>query len=137
MTAVTANSYQLYGYVRFVAATDGRDQSDFTAYADFTDETADRNPQWRMDLCDEVVGTWRSTEGTVAQMTLVWGQALISGGAVATAELGELTVDQCTLAEDRFTLLAPDDVGGELLEVRLYDEEGDELARESLYDDDE
>jgi hypothetical protein len=137
VTAVTANAYQLYGYVRFVAATDGRDQSDFTAYADFTDETADRNPEWRMDLCDEVVGTWRSTEGTVAQMTLVWGQALISGGADATAELGELTVDQCTLVDDRFTLLAPDDIAGDLLEVRLYGTEGDELARESLYDDDE
>jgi hypothetical protein len=137
LSATTANDYQLYGYVRFVAGTDGRDQSDFSAYADFTDETAERNPQWRLDLCDEVVGSWRGGEELVAQMTLVWGQALISGGAVATAELGELTVDQCALAEDRFTLLAPDDVGGELLEVRLYDEAGEELARESLYDDDE
>ena len=66
-------------------------------------------------------------------MTLVWGRALVDGGAVATAELGEHTVDQCTLDDDRFTLLAPDDYAGALLEVRLYDDSADELARESLY----
>jgi hypothetical protein len=39
------------------------------------------------------------------------------------------------LVEGRFTLLAPDDFAGELLEVRLYDLDEDELARESLYAD--
>ena len=135
VTTSTANNYQLYGYVRFVAGTDGRDQSDFSAYADFTDETAERNPQWQMDLCDEVVGGWRGPDGAVASITLVWGQALIEGGATATAELGETTADQCALVEDRFTLLAADDFAGALLEVRLFDEAGDEIARESLYDD--
>jgi hypothetical protein len=137
LTATTANAYQLYGYVRFVAGTDGRDQSDFTAYADFTDETAERNPDWQLDLCDEVVGSWRGGGDAVASMTLVWGRSLVDGGAVATAELGEHTVDQCTLVDDRFTLLAADDYGGALLEVRLYSEGGEELARESLYDDDD
>ena len=70
-------------------------------------------------------------------MTLVWGHSLVDGGAVATAELGEDTVDQCTLVDDRFTLLAPDDFADGLLEVRLYSDGGEELARESLYDDDE
>ena len=135
VTTSTANNYQLYGYVRFVAGTDGRDQSDFSAYADFTDETAERNPQWQMDLCDEVVGGWRGPDGAVASITLVWGQALIDGGATATAELGETTADQCALVEDRFTLLAADDFAGALLEVRLFDAAGDEIARESLYDD--
>ncbi|HEY5389164.1 MAG TPA: hypothetical protein VIJ83_01320, partial [Solirubrobacteraceae bacterium] len=137
VSAPTANDYELYGYVRFVAGTDGRDQSDFTAYADFTDETAERNPDWKLDLCDEVVGSWRGSDGAAASMTLVWGQSLVSGGATATAELGEQTVDQCTLVSDRFTLLAPDDFAGALLEVRLYSQAGEELARESLYDDDE
>jgi hypothetical protein len=50
-----------------------------------------------------------------------------------TAELGELTVDECSLDGERFTLLAPDDLDGELLEVRLYSATGSELARESLY----
>jgi hypothetical protein len=69
-------------------------------------------------------------------MTLVWGRALVAGGSVATAELGELTVDECALSGDRFTLLAPDDFDGKLLEIRLYDAAGSELARESLYEDD-
>ncbi len=136
VSAMTANDYQLYGYVRFVAGTDGRDQSDFTAYADFTEETAERNPDWTLDLCDEVIGSWRGHEDAVASMTLVWGHALVSGGAIATAELGELTVDQCPLTDDRFTLLAPDDFAGALLEVRLYSFGDEEIARESLYDED-
>jgi hypothetical protein len=135
VSAMTSSSYQVYGYVRFVAGTDGRDQSDFTAYADFTEETAERNPDWHLDLCDEVVGSWRGEAGAVASMTLVWGRALVQGGTVATAELGEHTVDQSPLVEDRFTLLAPDDFAGGLLEVRLYADGGAELARESLYDD--
>ena len=117
------------------AGTDGRDQDDFTAYADFTEETAERNPDWTLDLCDEVVGSWRGADDAVASMTLVWGSALVGGGAIATAELGELTVDQCTLVDDRFTLLAPDDFAGALLEVALYTQAGEEIARESLYDD--
>jgi hypothetical protein len=135
VTATTANDYQLYGYVRFVAGTDGRDQSDFTAYADFTEETAERNPDWQLDLCDEVVGAWHGEGDAVASMTLVWGSSLVTGGAVATAELGERTVDECALQDDRFTLLAPDDFAGALLEVRLYTQAGEEIARESLYDD--
>jgi len=136
VSATTANDFQVYGYVRFVAGTDGRDQSDFTAYADFTEETAERNPEWELDLCDEVVGAWRGTDGAVASMTLVWGRSLVEGGSVATAELGEHTADQCALADERFTLLAPDDFAGALLEVRLYSQGGEELARESLYDED-
>jgi hypothetical protein len=135
LSGTTGNANEVYGYVRFVAGTDMRDQADFSAYADFTEETAERNPDWRLDLSDEVVGSWRGADGEVAQMTLVWGTALIEGGAVATAELGPHTVDQCTLVEERFTLLAPDDFAGELLEVRLYGADGGELARESLYAD--
>jgi hypothetical protein len=131
----TESGNEVYGYVRFVAGTDGRDQSDFTAYADFTEETAERNPDWHLDLSDEVVGSWRGADGAVAQMTLVWGTALIEGGAIATAELGAATVDQCPLVDGRFTLLAPDDYAGALLEVRLYADGDAELARESLYAD--
>ena len=83
------------------------------------------------------MGSWHGVDGTVASMTLVWGRALVAGGEIATAELGEHTVDQCTLQDDRFTLLAPDDFADGLLEVRLYSESGEELARESLYDDDD
>ena len=52
-------------------------------------------------------------------MTLVWGTRWSPGGAIVTAELADLAVDQCVLVEDRFTLIAPDDYRGDLLEVKL------------------
>jgi len=100
---------------------------------DFTDQTAERNPQWRLDLCDEVIGRWRGEQGAVAAMTLIWGHPLVSSGAVVTAELAGLAVDQCELVEERFTMIAPDDYRGDLLVVKLFDGKGRELAAESLY----
>jgi len=70
-------------------------------------------------------------------MTLVWGRPLLSGGRVVTAELAGLAVDQCTLIEERFTLIAPDDYRQDLLEIALFDGRARELARESLYEDEE
>jgi hypothetical protein len=133
MTAPSENGFEIFGYVRFIAAASG-EPSELNAYLDFTDETAERNPQWKLDLCDEAVGTWRGPAGSVATMTLVWGHPLVSGGRVATAELGGITVDQCELVSERFTLLAPDDFRGDLLEIKLFGARGQELARESLYD---
>jgi hypothetical protein len=138
-TARTSGGYELYGYVRFVPAGEEREEpTDFWTHIDFTDELAERNPDWRMDLCEEVVGAWRGHAGAVAAMTLVWGRPLISGGRIVTAELADLAVDQCELIEERFTLLAPDDFRQDLLEVKLFDGRARELARESLYagDDD-
>ena len=40
--------------------------SEFSAHADFTEETAERNPDWRLDLCAEVIGAWRGQLGAVA-----------------------------------------------------------------------
>jgi len=133
-TSRTANGYELFGYVRFVPAPENGEASEFSAQVDFTDETAEQNPDWRMDLCEEVIGTWRGQLGAVAAMTLVWGRPLVSGGRIATAELAELAVDQCELVEERFTLIAPDDYRKDLLEIKLFDIKGRELARESLYD---
>ena len=70
-------------------------------------------------------------------MTLVWGRPLVDGAVVATAELGEVTVDQAPLVEGRFTLIAPDalprrDARGAALRPRA----ASEVARESLYEDD-
>ncbi|MCW3027418.1 MAG: hypothetical protein JWN81_629 [Solirubrobacterales bacterium] len=136
-TARTSGGYELFGYVRFLPAVDDGEPSEFSTHVDFTDELAERNPDWRMDLCDEVVGSWRGHAGAVAAMTLVWGRPLMSGGRVVTAELADLAVDQCELIEERFTLLAPDDYRHDLLEVKLFDGKGRELARESLYAGDE
>jgi hypothetical protein len=132
-TARTSGGYELFGYVRFVPGLEDGEPSDFYAHVDFTDELAERNPDWRMDLCEEVVGVWRGHPGAVAAMTLVWGRPLVSGGRIVTAELADLAVDQCELIDERFTLLAPDDYRHDLLEVKLFDGKGRELARESLY----
>jgi hypothetical protein len=61
----------------------------------------------------------------------------VDGGAVVTAELTRLTVDQAVVEDERFTLLAPDAYREDYLEIALYDARGNQLARESLYEDDE
>jgi hypothetical protein len=136
-TAPTANGYELFGYVRFVPASGDQPPHELVADVDFTAETAAENPDWTLDLCDEVIGSWRGENGEIAAMTLVWGRPLLPSGAVATAELGGVTVDQCALVEGRFSLIAPDDYRHDLLEVVLFDARGQELARESLYGEDD
>jgi len=136
-TTQTSGGYELFGYVRFLPGRDDGEPSDFFAHVDYTDETAERNPDWKLDLCDEIIGAWRGTSGAVAAMTLVWGRPLMSGGRIVTAELADLAVDQCELVEERFTLIAPDDYRHDLLEIKLFDGKGRELARESLYGDEE
>ena len=136
-TSITANGYELFGHVSFVPAVEGGDPSDFATQVDFTEETAERNPDWKLDLCDEVIGSWRGHNGAVAAITLIWGRPLISGGAIVTAELAGLAVDQCELHEERFTLIAPDDYRHDLLEIKLFAARGEELACESMYAGDE
>jgi hypothetical protein len=136
-TARTSSGLDVFGYVAYSPADDDHPEpADFTAFADFTDETAEANPEWKLDLCDEVIGGWRGEHGRVAALTLVWGRALTGGGAIVTAELAGIAVDQCALADQRFTLIAADNYKGDFLEVHLWDSRGGELASESLYDDD-
>jgi hypothetical protein len=131
----TSDGYDLYGYVSFTEGSGG--PSDFTAVADFTAETADSNPDWKIDLNEEVIGTWRGELGKTADMTLVWGVPLMPGGTIVTAELANLAVDQCELTEERFTLIAPDNYRGDYLEVKLWDKRGQQIASESLYVEDD
>ena len=141
-TARTSTGLELFGYVSFLpgdADAEGADQepSEFEASADFTNETAEENPDWKLDLCDEVIGGWRGEQGRRAAMTLVWGRPMVEGAAVATAELADLVVDQCVIVEGRFTLLAPDDYREDTLDVKLFDRRGTEIAAESLYTEDD
>ena len=134
-TCRTAGGYELWGYVRFVPSEEPQgDPTDFTAKADFTEETADTHPEWKIDLCEETIGRWRGEAGAVAAMTLVWGRPLLAGGAAVTAELAGVAVDQTGLVDERFTLVAADDYRGDLLEIKLWDGRGRELASESLYE---
>ena len=135
-TSRTSSGLELFGYVSYVV---NDEPGNYHTVADVTEEVAESHPEWKVDLCDEIIGTWRGVGARVAQMTLVWGVPLVTGGAIATAELGgrvRVTVDQCELVENRFTMIAPDDFGGDTLDVRVYDAKGTELAVESLYEED-
>jgi hypothetical protein len=114
---------------------------DFEARADFTDVTADQNPDWMIDLNEEVVGGWRGESDRRGDVTLVWGTPLIPGAKAATAELEAEVVDQTPVTDERFTLVALDAVKGfpdELyLEVKIWSEQGQQLAAESLYEEPE
>jgi hypothetical protein len=133
--ARTGNGYELFGFVSFSEGPNG--PAEFDAQADFTAELAEENPDWKLDLSDDVIGTWRGEEGRSADMTLVWGIPLTPGGAVVTAELANLAVDQCNVVEERFTLIAPDNYRGDYIEVKLWSRSGEMLASESLYVEDD
>jgi hypothetical protein len=132
--ARTTTGYELFGFVSFTEGAGG--PAAFETRAEFTAETAESNPDWKLDLNDDVIGSWRGDQGSRAEITLIWGVPLIPGGVVVTAELANLAVDQCALVEDRFTMIAPDDYRGDYLEVKLWSARGEELAGESLYVED-
>lgn len=130
--ARTDVGYEVFGYVSYVDdEASGADH--FEARADFTGDVADANPDWQLDLNEMVLGSWRGEAGASAEMTLVWGVPLISGGSQVTAELADHAVDQCDLVDQRFTLVAADNYRGDYLEVKLWSRSGEQLAAESLY----
>jgi hypothetical protein len=135
-TAPTANGYELFGYVSFIPPPNGGEPGGFFATADYTDETAEANPDWKLDLSDQEIGSWRGARGVSGDVTLVWGVALVPGGVLATTELGPTTTDQCQLEDERFSLISLDAYTGDYVEVKLWGAGGGELAAESLYEDD-
>jgi hypothetical protein len=102
-TAPTENAFELFGYVSFTREHDGAEARDFQARADYTDETAEANPDWTLDLSDDVIGSWRGPQGRNGEIALVWGVSLVENGAVVTVELGPTTTDQCVLAGSRWS----------------------------------
>jgi hypothetical protein len=139
-TCRTSNDFELYGFVSFVPGTEHSEPSELFAQAAFTAETAEHNPEWQLDLSEDVIGSWRGEQGKVATMTLVWGiplGAAANAGAIVTAELADLAVDQCLLIEGRFTLIGPDAYRGDYLDIVLWSADGKPVARESLYEDDD
>jgi hypothetical protein len=128
---------ELFGHASYVQPKEG-DPGDFQATADFTDVLAEDNPDWRIDLNDDVIGRWRGENGRTGAVTLVWGRPLVRGAVAATAELELETVDQEVVSKDRFTLLALDALEGYgddiFMQVKLWSRRAQELASESLYD---
>ena len=134
-TSTTTDGFEVFGYVSYTREHEGAEARDFVAVADFTDETAEANLDWRLDLSDWEIAQWRGPQGRRGEITLVWGVALEHKGLVVTTELGPTTTDQCALVEDRFTLVSLDDYTGDLVSVKLWGVGARELASESLYDE--
>lgn len=137
IAAIEGAEGEYFGYVSFVRAEDGQ-PGDLRAEADFTDVIVEDNPDWQIDLNEEVVGTWRGEGERRGDVTLVWGTPMVRGALAATAELDGDVVDQAPVSDERFTLIALDAVKGfpdELyVEIRLWGPRNAELARESLYE---
>jgi hypothetical protein len=129
---------EYFGWVSFVRPGEG-EPTDFKAKADFTDVTSEDNPDWQVDLSDDVIGTWSSEAGRGGDVTLVWGLPLVRGAVAVTAELDGEVVDQGPVQDGDFTLVAVDAVHGfgddVYLQVKLWDRRLGEVASESLYDD--
>jgi hypothetical protein len=127
---------ELFGHVSYVQPPEG-EPSEFSSKADFTDILAEDNPDWRIDLNDDVIGRWRGENGRAGAVTLVWGRPLVRGAVAATAVLEAETVDQEAISQDRFTLIALDALEGYgdevFMEVKLWSRRADELASETLY----
>jgi hypothetical protein len=127
---------ELFGHISYVREEEG-EPTDFRAVADFTDVLAEDNPDWKIDLNDEVVGRWRGENGRAGAVTLIWGRPLLQGAVAATAELDHETVDQELISDGRFTLIALDALeayGDDIfVEVKLWNRRAQELASESLY----
>jgi hypothetical protein len=136
-STISTTGVELFGYVSFAPGDAEHEPSDFAAWADYTEDTAEDHPEWRLDVSEEVVGGWRGEGGEVAAMTLVWGVPLTDAAVTATAELDGAAVDQCEIDEGRFTLLAADAYRETYLEIALWDARANQLARESLYEDDD
>jgi hypothetical protein len=136
-TAPAEDGGEWFGFVSYTREHEGAQATDFVAEADFTEETAAMNPDWTLDLSDYEIGHWRGPEGRRGVITLVWGVSMVPNGAAVTAELGPDTTDQCELIDDRFTLVSLDAYTGDYVEVRLFGARGAELARESLYEEED
>jgi hypothetical protein len=104
---------ELFGHVSYVQPAGG-EPSEFEAKVDFTDILAADNPEWRIDLNDDVIGRWRGENGRDGE-----------------------AVDQELVSQERFTLVALDALeayGDDIfMQVKLWSRRGLELASESLY----
>ena len=132
--ARTTEGFELFGFVRSPRGSAGPATSRAGRLhlgGGGVQPRVEARPQRRRDR--HVAGRGWQDGGHDARL----GRAVVPGGAIVTAELANLAVDQCELVDERFTLIAPDNYRGDFLEVKLWGRRGDELAAESLYVDDD
>jgi len=129
---------EYFGHVSFVRPEGDGEPSNLRAKVDFTDVVADDNPDWKVDLNDDVIGRWQADGGRGGDVTLIWGLPLVRGAIAVTAELDEQLLDQAAINDGRFTLVAVDAVHGfgdeHYLEIVLWDKRVAKVAQESLYE---
>jgi hypothetical protein len=139
-TGPEGGTIEYFGHVSYRRG-EGEEPTDLRASADFTDVTVEDNPDWKIDINDEVIGQWRADGSRGGDVTLIWGVPLVRGAFAATAELEGEVLDQSAVEEGRFSLIAVDAVtgfGDELyLKVHLWDRRLRPVAAESLYDEPE
>jgi hypothetical protein len=127
---------EYFGYVSFDRGEDA-EPGELQAKADFTDVTAEDNPDWKIDLNDEVIGKWRTDGNRTGDVTLIWGLPLVRGAVAVTAELEADVLDQAPVSAGRFTLVAVDAIRGFgddlFVTVRLWNRAVRQIAAESLY----
>jgi hypothetical protein len=129
---------EYFGHVSFARSEDGEPDG-LRSSAEFTEVTAEDNPDWKIDLSDDVIGAWRAEGDRGGDITLVWGLPMVRGAVAATAELDGDVLDQAAVKDGRFSLIAVDAVSGFgddlYLEILLWDRALRQIAAESLYDD--
>ena len=63
-TAPPSGGFEVFGYVSYTREHEGAaGRRTSRAVADYTDETAEANPDWTLDLSDQEIGHWRGPEG--------------------------------------------------------------------------
>src|SRR5680860_571947 len=137
--ATDEGEIEFFGHVSYVQPSDG-DPHDFSAAADYTSVLAEDNPDWRIDLNDEVIGRWVGEAGFGGDITLIWGRPLVPGAVAVTAELESEVVDQEALSGNLFSLIACDAMDGYgdpvYVEIKLWNRRREQLASETLYEPD-
>jgi hypothetical protein len=135
--AAAPATVEYFGWVSFERSPDG-EPGDLRAQADFTDVTAEDNPDWKIDISDDVIGSWSAEGDRGGDVTLVWGLPMVRGAVAVTADLDGEVLDQAAVQDGRFTLVAVDAVrgfGDQLyVDIRLWDRTLREIASESLYE---
>ena len=137
-TALTTTEVELFGFVSFTPPAEGSRSRRECRPA----PTSPPRPRSATRSGRSTCATSRSTAGAARRAnrrrSRWYGAARwCPARVVVTAELAGLAVDQCVTLHDRFTLIAPDDYRADTLEIALFDRRGRELARESLYEEDE
>ena len=128
---------ELFGHVSYARPEEG-EPTDFRASADFTDVIAEDNPDWKIDLNDDVIGS--GSARTAAPATSPSSGAARSSPTRSPPPPSSTveTVDQEAVSNDRFTIIALDALKGYgddlFMQIKLWSRRAQELASESLYD---